>query len=84
MILSIGELVPTLLWHELFSNLFLKQGDTKISRFLALDKATVARNLTGIHFLTQGTLKIIFLALAKASVARNLRGALLFLKGTVK
>jgi len=64
---------------------FASHTSNTIVNFLAKAIASVARNLTGIHFLTKGTIKIVnFFAPAIASVARNLKGALPLLKGTIK
>jgi len=60
------------------------EGNTKMKEYRASARALVARNLTGIYFLTKGTIITKFFAPAKASVARNFLGALLSKKGTVK
>jgi len=53
--------------------------------FFAPAKATAARNLTGIYFLTKGTVKTSnFFATAKALVARNLTGIYFLPKGTIR
>ena len=53
-----------------------------MKQYRALARASVARNLTGIYFLTKGTLNSKFFAQAKASVARNFAWALPKQKGT--